>query len=106
MTIREHLSSLAPCQIPDAYFKVIGGEVGADIEDDVANIDRMTLNRLTARLYLYLATLPNVSEGGVSISFTATEKDTFLKLAKRYAQLAGENGLIGGATYGYKGQNI
>ena len=73
--------------------------------EEVSDVDRISLYRLQARLYLYLATAPNVSEGGVSISFTADDKRTFISLAKRYAALAGENGLISGPAYGYKGEN-
>ena len=72
---------------------------------EVSEVDRISLYRLQARVYLYLATAPNVSEGGVSISYNADDKRTFLALAKRYAALAGENGLISGPAYGYKGEN-
>lgn len=106
MTIRELLKALAPYTIPDVYIDAIGEDVKADMDDDVELADAKVLNRAKARLYLRLATLPNVSEGGVSISFTATEKQAFFDLAKRYALMGGETGLVPGGNFGYKGQNI
>ena len=107
MTIRELLTAIAPCPVPDAYINAIGTEIGQeDMNANVSDTDAKTVYRAQARLYLYLATVPNVSEGGVSISFTAAEKKTFLDLARRYANMAGETGLVPGATYGYKGQNL
>lgn len=106
MTIRELLTAIAPCPVPDAYLNAIGEDVGADMDADMSQADTKTVYRSEARLYIYLATMPNVSEGGVSISFTATEKKMFLDLAKRYANMAGETGLVPGANYGYKGQNL
>lgn len=106
MTVSELLKGLSPCLIDDGYLASIAREVGTDMSIEVSEVDSVSLNRLKARLYLRLATLPNVSEGGVSISFTAEDKRAFLALARRYAALAGENGLISGATYGYKGENL
>lgn len=107
MTLRELLMAIAPCPVPDSYIDAIGTEIGvADMDTDMSLVDNKTAYSSEARLYLYLATMPNVSEGGVSISFTATEKKMFLDLARRYANFAGETELVPGASYGYKGQNI
>jgi hypothetical protein len=105
MTLRERLIGLSPCPLPDAFFESVGEEVGADMCADVSDISGRAVLRAKARLYFYLATMPNISEGGVSISFTATEKDAFLKLARRFANLAGEEGFMPGTVYGYKGEN-
>ncbi len=106
MTLSELLTSLAPYPVPEAYFSAIGDEVGVEMDAESTDVDNVVLYRLKARLYLFLATTPNVSEGGVSISFSAAERNAFLALAKRYAALAGETGLVPGATYGYKGENL
>lgn len=106
MTVRESLLAISNYPIPDSFLEAIGGEVGVEMTTTLAQASTVSLNRLRARTYLFLATAPNVSEGGVSISFTATEKAYFLSLAKKYAALAGETGLIPGPAYGYKGQNI
>lgn len=106
MTIRESLLAISNYPIPDAFLESIGEEVGLDMNEELTEASAVPLNRVRARAYLFLATAPNVSEGGVSISFTATEKAYFLSLARRYAALAGETGLFPGPAYGYKGQNI
>lgn len=106
MTVRELLRGLAPCEIPDSFLDAIGKQVGVYMDDNQAAVSQTDKYRLQARLYLYLSTLPNISEGGVSISFTATEKKAFLDLAKQNADLAGEKGLVPGTSYGYKGQNL
>lgn len=106
MTFLDSLSALTPYSIPAAQLTAIGEELGISAEDDTTGIDPKLLNGAKARLFLFLATTPNVSEGGVSISFSATERAIFLGRARRYAQLAGDTGLIPGAAYGYKGENI
>lgn len=106
MTVLDSLRSLTNYPVPDAFFESIGEEVGLDMNEELTAVEAVPLNRVRARTYIFLATAPNVSEGGVSISFTAAEKKYFLSLAKRYAELAGEDGLFPGPAYGYKGQNI
>ena len=106
MTVRESLLAISNYPIPDEFLESIGNEVGLDLSQDLADAPIVALNRVRARSYMFLAMAPNVSEGGVSISFTATEKSYFLSLARRYADLAGETGLFPGPAYGYKGQNI
>ena len=106
MTVLDSLKSFSNYPIPDTFFESIGEEVGIEMEAEMTEVDSVPLNRVRARTYFFLATAPNVSEGGVSISFTATEKNYFMSLARRYAALAGETGLFPGPAYGYKGQNI
>ena len=106
MTLREQLASLSPVPLPAAFLEAMGEELDTDMDMDVSEVSAVTLNRAKARVYLYLYTAPNISEGGVSISFTAADKTFFLRLARRYAQLAGETGLVPTATYGYKGQSL
>lgn len=106
MTLREKLKAISPAPLPDAFIESIGDEVDVDINADICDIDREDKYSAMARVYLYLATLPNISEGGVSVSFSSEEKSLYKKLAKRYANLAGESGFIPEATYGYKGENL
>lgn len=106
MTVRESLLAISNYPIPDAFLESIGEEVGLDMREDLTSADTTALYRVKARTYFFLAVAPNVSEGGVSISFTTAEKNFFLGLARRYAALAGEDGLFPGPAYGYKGQNI
>ena len=106
MTIRELLNSISPCPVPEGYINTIGAEVGVDMDSDVSEVGIEPVDRARARLYLFLATVPNIAEGGVSISFTADDKKVFLNLARKYATRAGETGLVPGTAYGYKGENL
>lgn len=107
MTIREYLTSMTSYSVSDDYINVIGEEIGvANMDANVSTLTDVQLNRSKARVYLYLVTNPNISEGGMSISFTATERKMFWDLAKKFAFLAGETGLIPGANFGYKGENL
>ena len=106
MTVREALHSISNYPIPDAFLDSVGNEVGLSMNTELSNANTVALNRAKARAYLFLVTAPNISEGGVSISFTAAEKKYFLSAAKKFADLAGETGLVPAPAYGYKGQNI
>ena len=106
MTIRELLTAISPAPVSDAFIKSIGTEVGVDMDSDVSKVGIEPVDRARARLYLFLATVPNISEGGVSITFTADDKKVFLNLARKYATRAGETGLVPGVAYGYKGENL
>lgn len=106
MTVRNILTSISAYPLPDGFLDSIGAEVGVDLDYDISEVPARSLNGAKARFYLFLATAPNVSEGGVSISYSASERSYFMNLARRFAALAGEDELVPGATYGYKGQNI
>lgn len=106
MTFQEYLKSSVAATLPDSFVDTIGSALNCSLTDNIDEVSPILKYRALARVYLFLATAPNVSEGGVSISYTATEKKLFLDLARRYAGLAGETGLIVGTAYGYKGQNI
>lgn len=98
--------ALSPYPIPMGFIDSIGEGLGLDLEGDHKDVPARDLYRAKARVYFFLATTPNVSEGGVSISFNAEDKRLFLAMARRFANLAGEDGLIPGMAYGYKGENI
>lgn len=106
MTVRESLLAISPYPIPADFLESVGVGIGIDLEDELDDIVVRDLYRAKARVYYFLATTPNVSEGGVSISFNAQDKSLFLAMARKYAGLAGEEDLIPGPAYGYKGENI
>lgn len=106
MTVLESLRALTNYPIPDAAFEAIGIESGLDLGDELSSIPNRSLLKAKSRLYLFLAVAPNVSEGGVSISYSATERAYFMNLAKKLAALADEDSIIPKVAYGYKGENI
>lgn len=107
MTVRESLLAISPYPLPADYIESVGTGIGLDLDSDVEGIDNVKVfYRAKAMVYYFLATTPNVSEGGVSISFNANDKSLFLAMARKYAGLAGDDSLIPGPAYGYKGENI
>lgn len=106
MTAREILSAISSYPFPVDFIESIGKEVGLELDYNIEDIPAKALNGAKARLYLFLATAPNVSEGGVSISYTSTERSYFMNLARRFAALAGDANLVPGTAFGYKGQDI
>lgn len=106
MTIRESLLALSPYPIPADFLESVGMGIGVSLDYELEDVEAKSIYAAKARVYYFLATTPNVSEGGVSISFNANDKSQFLAMAKKFAALAGEPSLIPGAAYGYKGQDI
>lgn len=106
MTIRESLLAISPYPIPTDFLDSVGEGIGVELDNEIEDVEARDIYRAKARVYYFLATTPNVSEGGVSISFNARDKELFLAMARKFADLAGEDGLIPGVAYGYKGENI
>ena len=107
MTIRDSLTAISTYPVPSNFFEAIGAEVGLDgVDIDLSEVPAKVIYGIKARFYLFLATAPNVSEGGVSISYSAAERNFFISMARRFAGLAGEDNLVPGGNYGYKGENL
>lgn len=106
MYVREVLSSLTGYPIPESALRRIGMEARIDVDDYVANASVRGLNYAKALVYMYVATAPNISEGGVSITLSATDKSVLLGRARRFAALAGVDDLVPGASFGYKGDSL
>lgn len=106
MTLRETLSAISPYPLPADLLGSVGREVGVNLDDDMTAIPVTSFYKAEARVYMFLATMPNISEGGVSISFTAQDKSLFLSMARRLAAMAGDKTLVSGVAYGYKGEDI
>ena len=64
------------------------------------------MKRAKARAYAYLITAPNISQNGVSFSFTAEERKQFKKLAVDLLKEIGDDTSSIGTKYGYVGENF
>lgn len=62
--------------------------------------------RAKARVLLFLSTAPNVTQQGVSFSFSATERANFRKQAASLEAEADGDATAGGSGYGYVGENF
>lgn len=106
MNIFHSLSSISPYPIPSAAIHSAVAGVGLSGEDEVSpSVLRSRAYKLAqAQLYRYLAAAPNISQGGISYTFSADERNQFLRLANTLYEEAGEDGT--GATFGYKGEDL
>lgn len=108
MTTLQSLKSLTAYPIPSATLQDIAEGCGlqADAELTPEVRSRKEMKRATARVYIYLITAPNISQNGVSFSFTAEERKQFKTLAKTLLNEIGDDTSAIGGKYGYVGENF
>lgn len=106
-TIKQALKGVTNYPVQDDTLQGIALCRGLSLESEataeVLNSESYAL--ATADIYSWLAIAPNVSEGGVSFSFTQREKETFRSVARSIYQTYGINkpGIV---TYGNKGDRL
>lgn len=108
MTILQSLKSITAYPIPSATLQDIVEGCGLSVDADLTNEMRngIEFKRAKARVYLYLITAPNISQNGVSFSFTSEERKCFKKTAKGILTEIGDDISGLGVKYGYKGENL
>lgn len=108
MTIQQSLKSLTSYPIPSATLQDIAEGCGlqpdAKITPEMRNSKEM--KRAKARAYAYLVTAPNISQNGVSFSFTTEERKQFKKLAVGLLKEIGDDTSSIGTKYGYVGEDF
>lgn len=103
MTILESLQGINDYPTKVAKLTTIATQRGLTLTDTVtAEILSSDAYKLaTADVYAYLAIAPNISQGGVSISFSETQRKSFLSIANSLYAECDET--TNNVTYGYKG---
>lgn len=83
MTIQQSLKSLTAYPIPPATLQDIAEGCGLSLDIELTQELRngKEMKRAKARTYAYLVTAPNISQNGLSFSFSAEERKQFKKLA-------------------------
>lgn len=106
MTIQQALRSLTPYPIAAAFIEAVCSEHGLqpDGEYTGATAALPAFRPCKARVYQYLATAPNVAQGGVSYTFSPEERSYFKKLALEL--FGGEDESAAGGEYGYCGEDL
>lgn len=104
MNILTSLTSISNYPISADYVNVLAAKHGLSVEDEfdagAANSDEYKM--CSADVYDFLAVAPNVSQGGISFSFSESERSMFRKKA---AELRAE--AKGGASvYGWQGEDF
>lgn len=106
-TVINALKTISAYPIPEAVFIDAASENGIGINDEATTAVRESsgFKRAKARIYTYLAEAPNLSQGGISFSFTSTEKSEFRKKALELINDADGN-IDGSGCYGWMGENF
>lgn len=108
MNVLQSLKSLSGYPIPLATIQDIADEVGVSVDDETTRELRESkeFKRAKARVYLYLSKAPNVSQGGITYSFSDEDRRRFKNEAESILDEIGDNADVLGVTYGYKGEDL
>ena len=106
--VLQSLKSLSNYPIPLATIQDVADEVGLDIDTELTQEIRngKRFKRAKAQLYFFLSEAPNVSQGGISYSFSEEERKQFRLRAESILDEIGDNRNSFGVEYGYKGEDL
>lgn len=107
MNVNQALRSVTPYPLTADFIKSIAVGVGLSL-DDMATEEVMNsraYKQALGRIYLYLAEAPNVSQGGITFSFTEQDRIRYERKGNKLLQEA-TSGAERASRYGYKGENL
>jgi hypothetical protein len=101
------LQGLTTYPVPQSVLQECALEAGCNPTDEVTQDMRQSRQwkRAKAQVFLFLSSAPNVTQQGVSFSFSEYERANFLKQAAALEAEAGDDDW-NGVGYGYKGENF
>ncbi|MDR0864963.1 MAG: hypothetical protein LBO74_08535 [Candidatus Symbiothrix sp.] len=107
MDVLQSLKSLSNYPIPTATVNDIAEGLGLDIETVLTPEIRngASFKRAQARIYKFLSECPDVSQGGISYSFTDEDRRRFRLNADSILDELGDGGNLG-VAYGYMGSDL
>lgn len=109
MNVLQALKSISGYPIPTATLQDIAGGCGLEAGEEATQEMRTTarFKRAQAKVYIYLSEAPNVSQGGISYSFSESERNRFLTRAKNILDSLGETDeSLNVQDYGYQGEDL
>jgi hypothetical protein len=108
MTIGESIRAITGYPIPPAAVSNICEAHGLNADDkaDMTVRSASGYNLAKADTYRYLSTAPNITQGGVSYSFSEDERDRFVNLADRLSSRYGDAGGTAPVSCGYVGEDF
>lgn len=108
MNVLQSLRSLSSYPIPTATIEDVAEGVGLAIDTELTQELRKDkrFKRAQARVYMFLSEAPNVSQGGISYSFSEEERRRFRLRAENLLEQIGEATSEAGVEYGYKGEDL
>lgn len=101
------LGSLSSYPIPKATLENIALSSGIDTEAQLwpQTLQSKECKKAMAQVYLWLSMAPNVSQGGISFSFTEDERTRLRNQAKALFEEIGDGEDIG-VAFGYVGEDL
>ncbi len=110
ITTLQSLQGLSPYPVPTTSIESMAATRGLTLSANYTpEVAKSAAYRLTmADYYMWLVVAPSISQGGISYSFSAAEKNIFLKKAREIYEELDEDSLAaqGVTTYGYKGSSL
>ena len=107
MTVSEALRSINNYPIPPYVLAKSAIRHGVNLEDEASpeTIDGEAYRLMEADVYAFLAGAPDVTQNGVTLSFTQDQRDYFLSLSNGIRSGLGVSDLSSGQGYGYMGED-
>jgi len=108
MTILQSLRSLSNYPIPSMTIQDIVEGVGLETDETLTAEVRKRKSFLQAKAYIYffLSEAPDVSQSGISYSFSDEEKKRFKTKGESILDSIGDDGSSLGVEYGYMGSDL
>lgn len=108
MTVAESLRSLNSYPVPSLTLQDIAESRGLVLTDEVTTEMRggKSLRLAKADVYKWLSTAPNISQSGITYTFTDAEKRMFRDQADDIYTDLNELNPSGSGRYGYKGESL
>lgn len=108
MNVLQSLRSLSSYPIPTATIEDVAEGVGLALDTELSQEIRGSkeFKRAQARVFVFLSEAPNVSQGGISYSFSEEERRRFRLRAENLFEQIGDATSGTGVEYGYKGEDL
>lgn len=108
MTILESLKSLSGYPIPRLSLENIAEECGLSASEAATEEQRATkpFKRAKARVYILLSEAPDVSQGGITYSFSDEDKKRFRMQAEALLEEIGDDTSALSDEYGWMGEDL
>lgn len=108
MDFGQSLEGLSAYPIPSATLQDIAEETGIDLRMEMTTELRGSrgFKRAKALAYRFLSHAPNVSQGGISYSFSEKEREWFQSMADKMFEEAGDEDSSMRNECGYIGEDL
>ena len=107
MTISESLKSINDYPIPPYVLKKTAIKNGMSLEDEITSesVISKEYRLMEADVYAFLAGAPDITQNGVSFSFSQEQRDWFLSMSNSIKAELGVSDASSGQGYGYMSED-